>query len=62
MILIWVLLIFALIYFVKYLTDRNRPDFVRNSNKNALQILKERYAMGEINREQFESMKKDLGE
>ncbi len=29
-------------------------------SSNAMDILKERYARGEINRDEFESMKKDL--
>jgi putative membrane protein len=37
-------------------------DYYHDGSKNsALNILQERYAKGEITKEQYESMKKDLG-
>lgn len=39
----------------------NNSDYYRSgSNSKAMDILKERYARGEISREEFEAMKKDL--
>ena len=39
----------------------NNADYHRNgSDSKAIDILKERYASGEISREEFEAMKKDL--
>jgi len=48
------ILILALIFFWLVRSTRHPPE-------TALEMLKKRYVKGEINKEQFESMKKDLG-
>ncbi|OHA91799.1 MAG: hypothetical protein A2758_01290 [Candidatus Zambryskibacteria bacterium RIFCSPHIGHO2_01_FULL_49_18] len=55
MIVFWVLFIALIVWIVRELGGRNSK-----SNSNALDILKERYAKSEINKEEFESKKKDL--
>jgi uncharacterized membrane protein len=56
MILIWGIIFFLL---AKYLIAQNRSESVSRPNKNAMQILQERYAKGEIDHELFDSMRKD---
>ena len=61
MIFFWVLIIVGLILTIRWLfqvTGRSRPD--GSSASRAIEVLKERYARGEINRSEFEAMKKDL--
>lgn len=60
MLIFWVLVIAALIYGVRWLAGRNRPGEGDGGGKAPIEILKERYARGEITREEFEQMKKDL--
>jgi len=55
------ILLFALVVVaaVKWLWGRKFP-FVVNDRENALDILKKRYARGEISKEDFERIKKDI--
>ncbi len=57
MILFWGLVIFAIFAIIKALLPSSGND---NSSKTALDILKERYARGEIELEEFEKKKKNL--
>lgn len=57
MLLFWGLLIAA----IAVLADSFLGSRKRGANRSALDILKERYARGEIGREEFEQKKRDLG-
>ena len=62
MIIFWGLVIFGLVSLIRMLiqnTSSKGQTGVR-SGSNAIDILKERYAKGEISRDEFESMKKDI--
>ena len=57
-ILFWIIVILILAYFfIKYFKDGNL-----NLGSDSLEILKKRYAKGEITKKEFEQMKKDLRE
>ncbi len=58
MILFWAAVIFGVIYLLVAVAGRGGRDGGRE--KTPLEILKARYARGEIDREQFEQMKKDI--
>ncbi|GBD92449.1 hypothetical protein BMS3Abin05_00020 [bacterium BMS3Abin05] len=61
MFLVWIVLIGGIFWFVKYMTDQNRSQkSMHESKKDAMEILRERYARGEINKEEFDEHKKDI--
>ncbi len=62
MLLFWILVIIGGIWLVQSLTRGNVQSTWSTPNRETpLDILKARYARGEINKEQFEEMKRDLG-
>lgn len=60
-VLFWVLLIVAIVLLVKMLWGSGSGPG-RTQEKSPLDILKARYARGEIEKEEFEQKKRDLGE
>ncbi|NLH46474.1 MAG: SHOCT domain-containing protein [Acholeplasmataceae bacterium] len=60
MFLFWLLIIVIGILLVRKLWWENSDNQVSKVSKTALEILKERYAKGEISKEEFEQMKKDI--
>jgi len=55
MIVFWILLIMFFIWVVKEISGQ-----FNNKHSKALEILQERYAKGEIDKEEFKSKQKDL--
>lgn len=59
MLLFWVAIITGIVLLVRWLIDQGKLKG-RQTEESALDILKKRYARGEIDREQFENMKREL--
>lgn len=53
--LFWVLVIAGAVFIVRWLRERGQEQ-----KESSLDILKRRYASGEIDRDTFEQMKKDI--
>jgi putative membrane protein len=60
MLLLWILIIVGAVTIARWLMHQRDVRWLRNE-ETPLEILKKRYATGEISKEQFESMKRDLG-
>jgi putative membrane protein len=57
----WILVIVGLVFLIKWLIHMSKGGIdVRHSGSRALDILQERYARGEIDKEEFEQKKKGL--
>ncbi len=62
-IIFWVVVIIGVIYLIKWLSSTSKQGGKETKGENtAFDILRERYAKGEINREEFEEKKKVLKE
>lgn len=59
LILFWILIITGVVLIVRWLTERNGQEKI-SLTESPLDILKTRYAKGEIDREIFEKMKQDI--
>ncbi len=59
-ILFWVLIIVIIVAVIRRLKGRNGCRWHEFTGSSAMNILKERYAKGEISREEFEEKKKDI--
>jgi putative membrane protein len=57
MVLVWALLIVGLVFGVRWLAAHGRPAH----RDEAAEILRQRYARGEIDKQEFEMLKRDLG-
>ena len=56
----WIVPLFIIAMVVWMVTSRYRGGSGAPSRNSALEILKERYAKGELSREEFESMRKEI--
>jgi putative membrane protein len=60
--LFWIAIIVGIIFLIRWLfVSAGTKSYRADSEDSALEILKKRYARGEINKEEFEQKKKDLG-
>ena len=57
--LFWILIIVGVVVVVRWIMDQGKPNWLR-TEETALDILKKRYASGEIDKEQFETMRREL--
>lgn len=60
MLLFWVLVIGGIVWIIRTATTQNGNATHTQNHNSALDILRERYARGEINKEEFDAKKKDL--
>ncbi len=60
MLLVGVITIVGIVFLVKWVLDQTTTRRSGNPEDSALDILKKRYARGEINKEEYEEKKKDL--
>ncbi len=58
MIVFWIIVVIGIVFLIRWLVQSTRGG--SGSAESALDILKRRYAAGEINKKEFEQKKKDL--
>jgi len=57
MVIFWIIVIAVIVFIVKAVTGREKS---RSQEESSLDILKKRYARGEISKEDFDRMRDDL--
>ena len=63
MVVFWILILVGLVFVIRWLLQATskKGDYGQRGSR-AIDILKERYARGEIDKTQFEAMKRDLAD
>jgi putative membrane protein len=57
----WIILIVLVVWLIVNQSNKSKQNFQpQQQTESALEILKKRYAKGEISKEQYEQMKKDI--
>jgi len=57
-VLFWILIIVGVVFIVRWLTERSKDS--SPPTESALEVLQKRYAHGEIDKDTFEQMKRDI--
>jgi putative membrane protein len=60
MVVFWGIIIGLVVWGVRRIAERDESKPTKRRSNEALEIAKERYARGEISREEFEQIKRDL--
>jgi len=60
MLLFWGVVIVALVFLVRWLWTQNHPHTAVPPGETPLDVLKKRYAQGEITKEEFDRIKQDI--
>ncbi|MEW6108837.1 MAG: SHOCT domain-containing protein [Nitrospirota bacterium] len=60
MMFFWVLVIIGVIYLIKVIGGSERKGTTGTTSDSPLDILRKRYAKGEINKEEFDRIKEDI--
>jgi len=58
--IIVILIIIGIVWLIKSLVNRSNRNVVSHVNNRSIEILNERYAKGEITKEEYETIKKSL--
>jgi len=58
MFVFWIAIIVGVVFLIKWIISQNQTN--ERKDENPLDILKRRYAKGEITKEEFEEVKRDL--
>jgi putative membrane protein len=56
----WIIVVVLIIWLVVNQSNRSRQNYETHRQETAIDILKKRYAKGEISKEQFEQMMKEI--
>ncbi len=63
MMIFWIVVVVAVIFLIKWLVERGKTGGGESEKQErSLDILKKRYARGEIDRKEFEQKRRDLTE